>query len=431
MLAAVGFVMILLLIIGLVKFKLLPITVFSTLPLLAALAVGADFPGAMKMVAMGMIDVLPTAALFVGSITYFGVMSDAGMFDRPVNWLTRRIRPSVFSVLVIACCVAMISHLDGSGATTILITVPAMLPVAKAMKVRVLPLSFVITMTIGVMNFLLWGGPLGRAATVVGSDTVTLWKQVLPIQLLGMALLFVTCWLLAKQEEKHGYGAVSLAGGPAAGAVTPEEEALKRPGLFWYNLGLTVLVIVLLFVGVPAFIPFLLGLAIALPLNYGKGGEAAQTTRIKAQAKNVLPMIITIIGAGMLLGVLNGSGMIDAMTGMIVSVIPASLGKFLHVIMDVLAIPLSLVFEADTMNFGILPVVTSMGQAYGVSPIKSALAIAVGHNMGIGMCMTSATVYFALGLFGIEYSEALKYGFWKTLAFGVVLVLFGAVVGVL
>jgi CitMHS family citrate-Mg2+:H+ or citrate-Ca2+:H+ symporter len=187
----------------------------------------------------------------------------------------------------------------------------------------------------------------------------------------------------------------------------------------------------MLFLGVPAFIPFLIGIGIALPVNYGKGGEKMQSARIKAHAKNVLPMIITIIGAGMLLGVLSDSGMVEAMANTIVKIIPESLGQYIHIIMGILAVPMSIVFDADTMNYGILPVITSIGESYGVTPIQSALSIAIGHNMGIGLCMTSASVYFGLGMFGLEYEEAFKYSFLKNFVFAVILILFGRLVGIL
>lgn len=431
MLAIAGFIMIGILIIALIKFKSLPITVFSTLPLITALMIGCSITDSMTMVAKGIIKVLPTAALFVGSITYFGIMSDVGLFDPPIAWLTKKIKPSVFSVLTITACVAMTAHLDGSGVATLLITVPALLPIVKGLKIRVMPFSFIVTLCIGVMNFLPWGGPIGRAATVIGSDAVSLWKQILPVQIFGIIMVFVTCFLISKQEVRKGYFVYSTETRVNLRELSPEEADLRRPKLFWVNLAVTVFVFIMLFLGIPAFIPFLMGIGIVLPLNYGKGGEKAQTARIKAHAKNVLPMIITIIGAGMLLGVLTDSGMVDAMATTIVSVIPQSLGRFIHVIMGILAVPLSLVFDADTMNYGILPVISAMGEAYGISPMQSALAIAVGHNMGIGLCMTSASVYFGLGLFGLQYEEAFKYSFLKNFAFGAILILFGALIGVL
>ena len=424
----VGIFMIAILIVALVKFKILPISIFATLPIIAALILGFGVTEIFGMAAKGIISVLPTAALFIGSITYFGIMDDAGLFDRPVNWLVKRIKPSVFSVLMATICIAVISHLDGSGTTTIMVTVPAMLPIAKKLKVRILPLYFILSMTIAVMNLLPWGGPLGRASTVVGVDAVALWKQIIPVQIAGIVLLFVSAWLLARQEEKLGFGAQTAVLNETGAEQVKE---LARPNLYWVNLLLTVAVIVLLFLGCPAFLPFLIGLGIALPLNYGREGDRAQEARVKAHAGKVVPMILTIIGAGIFLGVLTDAGIIDALATAIAGMIPSALGQFMHVIMGILAIPLSLVFEADTMNYGMLPVVAQVGEAYGISQVSSALSIAVGHNVGVGLCMTNASVYFALGLFGLDYGEALKYSFLKVLAFASVLILSGALLGVL
>lgn len=429
MAAIVGLVMIAVLIIALLKFKLLPITFFATVPFVAAAVLGFGITDIFKMTALGVIDVLPTAALFVFSITYFGIMSDAGMFDRPVNWLLKRLNPSVFGVLLATICISMISHLDGSGTTTIMITVPAMLPIVNKLKVRRLPMAFMMVMTISVMNLLPWGGPLGRASVVVGMDTTYLWRMVLPVQIFGIVLLFVTAWLLAKSEEKQGYAAQSAGEDLVVTSVSGSE--LARPKLFWANLILTVVVIALLFLGCPAFLPFMIGLAIALPLNYGKNGDRAMTARIAAHAGDVVPMVLTIMGAGIFLGVLQDAGIIDSLAAAIVSIIPESLGAVFHAIFGILAIPMSLVLDADSMNLGILPFITQVGQNYGISPVSTALAVAIGHNAGIGFCMTSASVYFALGLLGLDYGEALKYSFLKALLFGTVLVLFGLVIGVL
>ena len=425
MTALTGFLMIAVMIIALVKFKTLPITVFATLPVIAAFLLGFGPVEVFTMTAKGIISVLPTAALFVGSITYFGIMSDAGLFERPVSFLMKKLKPNLFSVLALAIMIGMISHLDGSGTTTIMITVPAMLPIAKKLNMRIYPLALVITETIAVMNFLPWGGPLGRAATVVGSDAVTLWHRILPVQVFGILLLFAGAWILAKQEEKAGYGIKNIQLETTGEA---KQSDLARPSLFWFNLILTILIIVLLFIGCPAFLPFLIGIGIALPVNYGKDGNRAQEARIKDHAKDVVPMIITIIGAGMFLGVLNDGGIIEAMANVIISIIPAALGGILHVIMGLLAMPLSLVFEADTMIFGIVPIVAEICANYGIPAMKTALTMSIGHNVAVGLCMTNATVYFALGLFGLEYGETLKYSFLKVLVFGSILILFSVIV---
>jgi CitMHS family citrate-Mg2+:H+ or citrate-Ca2+:H+ symporter len=429
MLSITGFIMVAVMIVLLIKFKLLPITVFSVLPIVVALVIGTSFSETMKMVAQGMMRTLPVAALFIGSITYFGLMDDVGLFDGPVNWLLKKVHNNILSVLIITACISLITHLDGSGTTTLLITVPAMLPIVNALGIRKLPFSLIVGLMIGVMNFLPWAGPLGRVAVITGADPTDLWMQILPVQIFGVVMIFITCFLLAREETKKGHFKPDSTIVLAERKLSDEKLALKRPKLLWFNALMTVAVIALLFLGVPSFIPFIIGSAIVLFVNYGKEGEKGQTARIKAHAGNILPMIFTIICAGIFLGILTGTEMIDAMSQSIVSIVPSFLGRFLHIIMGILAIPLSIVFEADTLNYGILPVLVNVGSQYGISAAKAGLALTIGHNLGITMCMTNATVYFGLALYGLQYGEALRYSFLRRLLFGSLMIIFAAIIG--
>ncbi|QQO10159.1 SLC13 family permease [Breznakiella homolactica] len=431
MLAIVGFIMIVVMIILLTKFKMLPVTVFVTLPIIFSLILGKGFMQTMEFAASGIGKVLPIAALFIGSITYFGIMGDAGLFDGLIKWLTGKIKNNLASVLLITALISLVTHLDGSGTTTLLITIPAMLPVIDALKIRRVTLWFTVTSVVAVMNILPWAGPMGRIGTVVGQDPVTLWKSVIPLQILGLVLVAANCVLIARQETKRGYFDASGTASVNLREFTEEEKSHKRPKLIWFNLLLTVGVLVLLFLGVPSYLPFVLGAGLALIVNYGKGGSKAQTARIKAQAANILPMIFTIIGAGIFMGILGGTGMVKAMAEVIISAIPNAFGRIIHIVMGIISIPLGIVFDTDTKIFGILPVLIEIGSHFGVDPVKAGLTMSLAHNYGVGLCMTSATVYFGMGLCGIEYGEGLKYGFIRLFAIGTIVILAGALVGIL
>ncbi len=82
----------------------------------------------------------------------------------------------------------MIGHLDGGGASTFLITIPAMLPVYKRLNMRPTTLMLICVSAMGVMNLLPWGGPTMRAATVLGIEPNALWKQIIPMQVVGILL---------------------------------------------------------------------------------------------------------------------------------------------------------------------------------------------------------------------------------------------------
>ena len=432
--ALTGFIMLVIMVFALIRLKVLPVTVFSILPLIGALCLGHGFKEIMDFYAAGMKGVFNIAMLFIGSITFFGVMDEVGLFERPINYITKKIRPNTFVIYCATIFFVIISHLDGSGVTTLLVTVPATLPIIKKLRMRVVPYNFIITISIAVMNLLPWGGPLGRAAAVVGCDVMELYLRVLPVQIFGIVFIFFCAYLQARYENSHGYGAkVPAEGADLSSAITvsEEEKMLRKENRYWLNVAITAGVLGMLFAGVPSIVHFFVGTAIALPVNYYAEGDKFQAKRIAAQAGKALPMIVTIVGAGMLLGVMNGTGMIEQMATVLAGLMPASLGKYLHIFFGIIGIPLTIVFEADSMNYGILPVVAKVGELYGVSSVRSALAIAIAHNSGVGMCLTSGSVYFALGLMGLEYTEVFKHNFWKYICFGTVLILFAAVIGVI
>ena len=81
-------------------------------------------------------QMLSTAILFIFSISYFTMMSDAGLFDPIINFLIKRAGKNVATIFIAIVLTTFVAHLDGSGATTFLIVVPAFLPICKRMGVR-------------------------------------------------------------------------------------------------------------------------------------------------------------------------------------------------------------------------------------------------------------------------------------------------------
>ena len=104
----------------------------------------------------GVLGVHGTAALFIFSVLFFGIMTDAGMFDKIIGKLMQKVGSNVVGVAVMTCFIAMIGHLDGGGASTFLITVPAMLPIYKKLGMRPTTLMLICVSAMGVMNLLPW-----------------------------------------------------------------------------------------------------------------------------------------------------------------------------------------------------------------------------------------------------------------------------------
>ena len=133
MLAILGFATIIMIIVLLLKNVTVPALAFagvSTVTTAILVLTGAFTVKEMgEFIASGVSGVHSTAALFIFSVLFFGIMTDVGMFDRIINALMKKVGNNVVGVALMTCIIAMIGHLDGGGASTFLITIPAMLPV--------------------------------------------------------------------------------------------------------------------------------------------------------------------------------------------------------------------------------------------------------------------------------------------------------------
>ncbi|MDR1971983.1 MAG: hypothetical protein LBQ46_08680 [Treponema sp.] len=428
MLVAATILLLALILVLLLKSNFLPGNIMALAPLIIALVIGTGFENTMVFMHTGISDVLVIAALFIFASIYFGVMSDAGLFEPVINALMKSkiIGKSVFSVVAVTAVIAMITHLDGQGLTTLMVTVPPMLIIFDKLKISRTLMALIFSTVVGSMNLLPWAGPVPRTAVVLNLDVMDIYWKILPVHIIALLLSFVILYLASRAEQKRGEFIPASDAGFGQLEVSDAEKALRRPKLFWVNMLITVLLLASLFLGLPSYIIFLVACAIVLPLNYRTVKE--QNALIKRYAGNVLLNIYTIIGAGALLGIMEGAGMFDALSKAIVSLIPESLGGSIHIILGVLVTPLSYLLNTDAMMYGIFPVVVNVAAEYGVPAITTAAIFCVGRVVGTGLCLTTASVYLGLGLMGISYREGFKACFKWTMILGTVLVLITAVI---
>ena len=160
--------------------------------------------------------------------------------------------------------------------------------------------------------------------------------------------------------------------------------------MFWFNVCLTLFIIVcLIWLSVPSYYTFMLGCVIALLVNYP--GARLQNKIIKSHAGPALMMASTILAAGVFLGVLEDSEIMNHMANVLASFIPQSMGRFLPLIIGVLSVPLTLMFCTDSYFYGLLPVLIGVGNKFGVDPVHIGIAMVVCRN-----CAPSSARWFLL-----------------------------------
>lgn len=371
--------------------------------------------GGMITGSKGIGSVAATGVMFIFSILFFGILTDAGTFRPIIKGILNMVGTDPVKIGIGTALLAAIVHLDGSGAVTFLICVPALLPLYDALGMKRTTLATIVALSAGTMNVLPWGGPTIRAhtalATMEGTEaTVTeFFMPVLPAVLVGLVCVFVIAAFLGAQEKKR-IGSVALAAvGHTEQELTEEQKALLRPHLFWINIILIIAAIVsLLFSGFAPAVVFMVFYVLATIINYPKVSESK--ARVDAHAKEALMMCSVLFAAGCFTGIMQGTGMITEMADALISIIPNSLGKFFPLIVGIIGMPASLLFDPDSFYYGVLPVLAETAQGFGVVGADVGRAAILGQmTIGFPCSPLTASTFLLVGLSGVDLGEHQKH----------------------
>jgi CitMHS family citrate-Mg2+:H+ or citrate-Ca2+:H+ symporter len=400
MLALLGVVTILLLLGLIVSGRTSPVVALAGVPVVASLAAGFGLETS-KFVVSGLQQTAPVAAMFVFAILYFGVMTDAGMLDPIVDGVLKAVGTRPTRIVIGTALLALLVHLDGSGAVTFLVTIPAMLPLYDRLGIDRRVLACAASLAAGV-NFLPWTGPTARAATALSVSPMTLFGPLIPVQAVGLAFVFGTAWMLGRREERRLAGTATHGIEGAARTLTADERALRRPRLLWINVTLTIAILVVLVCQYSdPSVAFMTGTALALLINYPQGD--AQRARVDAHAKAALSMAAILMAAGAFTGIMKGSGMLAAMAAAGVHAVPPQLAHRLPILLGLVSMPLSLLFDPDSFYLGALPVIAEVGRLHGVPPVQVGQAALLGQmTTGFPVSPLTPATFLVVGLSGVE-----------------------------
>ncbi len=372
------------------------------------------------------------AAMFVFAIAFFGVVTDAGMFDPIVRGILRFVGTNPVKIIIGTGLLALIAHLDGNGAVTFLITVPTMLPLFNRLGMDKRILLGIVALSAGV-NFLPWTGPMIRASAALNVTTHDLFIPLIPAQLAGLTFMVIMGWYWGKREEKR-LGAAHFAA--AAGdfshhkELTEQEKVLRRPHLFWVNIALVIAVIgTMVFTRISPTVAFMIALTLALMINYPN--VEMQKERINAHAKAALMMASILFAAGAFTGIMGGAGMLKAMSHAAVEFMPAALASHIPFIVGLISMPLSLIFDPDSYYFGIMPVVAHTVDIMGIPAIQVAQASVLGQmTTGFPVSPLTPATFLLVSLAGVDLADHQKFSIPVLWAASVIMTFAAALTGV-
>lgn len=354
--------------------KISPVVGMTLIPCIGAMILGYSVGDLVKFFDKGLSQVMNVVIMFIFAIIFFGIMTDSGLFKPLVKRLILMTRGNVIIVCVMTALIGSFAQLDGAGAVTFLLSIPALLPLYKALNMNKYLLILLLALSAAIMNMVPWGGPMARVATVLKVKSVNeLWYGLIPIQIIGFVLVIIFAVYLGFREKKRIKKAIEKGEVEETQDVDihrlvniyEREQDIKfpvkgrarnNPYIIWINVVLTILVIVIMLTNLaPPEFAFMIGTSLALIINYKSVDE--QMDRLKAHAPNALMMAAVIIAAGMFLGVLNETGMLKAIATDFIKIIPDAVGPYLHIIVGIFGVPLDLLTSTDAYYFAVLPIV--------------------------------------------------------------------------
>lgn len=378
-LAFLGFAMIAVFMALIMAKKLSPFTSLILVPIAFGLLAGYGWD-TLKYAMDGIKSVASTFSMMTFAILYFGVMLTAGMFDPMVDKVVAWCKGDPLKVLVGTAVLAAFVSLDGDGTTTVMICCTAMIPIYNRLKIKKIYLANLIILQNCIMNLIPWGGPTARVMSVMNLDAGELLAPLVPGMALSAVYVIGVSYYLGLKERKR-LGIMDISNSVNTVELSDEEREWKRPKMILFNLLLTVAIITSLIMGLASSaILFGVGTAIALVVNYPV--QKTQRKVISSLAPDMISVVMMVLGAGVLMGVLNGpedAGMSNAIAQFLVSVIPESLGRYFAVIIAVISAPGTYLLNNDAFYYGVLPPLAATAQAYGFTDLQIGFAALMGQ----------------------------------------------------
>lgn len=346
-----------------------------------------------------------TGIMLLFAILYFSIMLDAGTFDPITTAMIRFAKGDPVKILMATAIVSVAVSLNGDGTTTTLIVVTAFLPLYKKLHLKVMNLGVLLILMNTIMNLLPWGGPTARAISVLGLNEQTVLRSVAPGMILSIIYVLILAYFLGKKERQR-VGVQSLTRDEMAAltqASSDEEEALKRPQYFWFNLIMTILLVVLLILGCfPSLFIFFIGTVLALMVNYHE--LKLQKQLIGKNAGAAVQVVILVFAAGAFMGLFTQTGMATALANSLTQIIPSSCGQAWGLITALLSAPGTFFLSNDAFYYGVVPVLAKTGQEYGFTALEIGTASLMGQAFHL-LSPLVAFIYLLLNMTGLDMVE--------------------------
>ena len=138
-----------------------------------------------------------------------------------------------------------------------------------------------------------------------------------------------------------------------------------------------------------------------------------------------------MVAAGVKVMEVDVPSVVRCLAGIIQSILPATIGQHLPLVIGILSVPLALAFDTDSYFFGMLPVIIAIGQSFGVDALPIAVAMVVCRNCATFISPMVPATLLGTGLADVEIEDHIKASFLYVWGFSILCMLFAIAVGIM
>lgn len=405
MTAVFGFATVIISVVFILRRIMGPIPAFILVPAVISLTAGYGWQTG-DFILKGMRAVAPIGIMFIFATLFFGVIISAGTLRPIVRFIFHAVGHDPVRICIGTGILALLAEMSASGVVTVMVVIPAMLPLFDGLGMRRTTLATVLSLSAGFQCTQPWGSTAQRCMVALNLTSHELWVPIIIPLAVGLLSIFcIDCYLGHCERKRIGLARLAE---PIQLKPTVDEIKMaeyERPKLAKFNMLLVVVTIGVLISGmVHAAVVFMISLAIALVVNYPRVTE--QKFMLAYHSHSALTMAGIVFATGSLVGVMNCTGMIQAMAEALVMIIPAVLGPHMAVIVGIFAMPATLLFDPSSFYFGVLPVLAEAGTTYGIMPVEMARAAFFGQmNMGFPVSPLTGTTFMLVAMAKLDLAE--------------------------
>lgn len=421
MLIALSFAMFACFIYLLVSSRMSAMAVLILVPTVFAL-IGGFGPEMGDMVVKGIKTIAPTGVLLIFAMLYFMVMTDAGMFDPIVKRIIGAVGGDPVKIFIGTVALGYLVALDGDGATVYMITLSAFMPLYRRLGLSLPMVACLLLQCTGIGNLLPWGGPTARAAASMKVEMADVFTPLILPLLACVAWAFVMAWIFGMRERKR-IGIIEFNSSQLI------EDRGPTTWRLYFNWVLTIaLMSSLVLELLPLSYMFMIGAAIAVTVNFPQ--YVRQQEVISSHSSAILSVAVMLFSASVFIGILNETGMANALAQSIVAIIPDTVGPYMAVITALISIPVTWLVSNDVFYFGMLPILAEAASHYGITGAEMARASLVGQPVHILSPLVAST-YLLISRLELNYGETQKYTIRWSVAASLIMLVVALLLGVI